>query len=175
MVQPYRVFISVKTLITEHAGLRINTFLNRTDVSKSTLNNLEKPRPTSPATVSNVEIAFNAALEERRQPKIRADEMMMAKAHLTDKACKALKALKAEIGLDEMAKRATITNRVLVKWILKGKPAGRSYVDRIAALPDQSRSRKIKCHSLECLISRIESQHIRGCNLLQLRIPTVLF
>ena len=69
MVQPYRVFISVKILITEHAGLRINTFLNRTDVSKSTLNNLEKPRPTSPATVSNVEIAFNAALEERRQPK----------------------------------------------------------------------------------------------------------
>lgn len=48
---------------------------------------------------------------------------MMAEARLIDKACKALKALKAEIGLDVMAKRATITNRVLVKWILKGKPA----------------------------------------------------
>ena len=136
MAQPYRVFISVKTLITERAGLRINAFLSRTDVSKSTLDNLEKPKPTSAATVSNVEIALNAALEERNRPKIGDDEMMMAEARLTKKTKDALNALKADIGLEEIANRATITNRVLVEWILNGKPASRSYVDQVAAVLD---------------------------------------
>ena len=136
MAQPYRVFISVKTLITQRAGLRINAFLGRTDVSKSTLDNLEKPKPASPATISDVEIALNTVLEERRQPKIQDDEVMLAEARLTQKARTALNAMMADIGMEALANRAAITNRVLVQWILNGKPASQSYVDRLAALLD---------------------------------------
>lgn len=54
----------------------------------------------------------------------------------TQKAQTALNELMAEIGMEELANRAAMTNRVLVQWILNGKPAGRSYVDQLAALLD---------------------------------------
>ena len=134
--EPYSVFISVKHLIRKRAGLRINTFASRAEVSTSTLDNLEKGNHATDPTVSSVQMALDAALEEKKQPKLTSDELMTANARLNKASVTALKRATAGQSLAEIGTAASISSQNLVEWILAGKPAQRSYVEQLLALLD---------------------------------------